>query len=107
MPEKSDNKKVWYGIPRDEIDWHPTIDPEKCVACLSCVRFCKQGVYVEEGDKPKVVNPQNCVVGCRGCESVCPMGAISHPSDDYLEQLKKDERYSDEISDCCSSCKLS
>ena len=106
MTNKSDNKKVWHGIPREEIDWHPTIDTGKCVACLTCVNFCKQGVFAEADGKPKVINPQNCVVGCKGCETVCPMGAISHPSDETLEKLKKDKRYSDEISGCCSSCKL-
>jgi len=105
MPQKPDDKKVWFGIPRDEIEWFPTIDTEKCIACLTCVRFCKQGVYAEVDGKPKVVNPQNCVVGCRGCESACPMRAISHPSDEYLEALKKNKK-SDEISGCCSSCKL-
>jgi len=105
MSQKSDNKKVWYGIPRDEIDWRPTIDTEKCIACLTCVNFCKQGVFAEADGKPKVVNPQNCVVGCRGCETVCPMGAISHPTDEYLKELEKWKK-SDEISDCCSSCKL-
>ena len=92
MVNKSDNKKVWHGIPRDEIEWFPIIDTGKCVTCLTCVNFCKQGVFAEADGKPKVVNPQNCVVGCKGCETVFPMGAISHPPDDTLEKLKKDKR---------------
>ncbi len=98
-------KKLWHGIPRDEIDWSPSIDTNKCISCLTCVHFCKQKVYAEVTGKPKVINPQNCIVGCRGCESVCPAGAISHPSDEYLDELIKKGK-SDEISDCCSSCKL-
>ncbi len=98
------DKKAWYGIPRDQINWHPTVDPEKCTACLTCVNFCKQGVYAVEDGKPAVKHPENCVVGCRGCDTVCPMGAISHPSDEYLQELEKRKKY-DTISDCCSQCK--
>jgi NAD-dependent dihydropyrimidine dehydrogenase PreA subunit len=78
---------TWNGIPRSRIKWHPAIDYEKCSGCMSCVRKCRNGVYSEEGGRPKVVKPQNCVVGCTGCQSVCPNGAISHPPKDYLKNL--------------------
>ena len=67
------------GIPRDEVQWFPTIDREKCTACGACAEFCHKGVY-EVGDEVKVANPYNCVIGCTGCVSKCPVGAISFPS---------------------------
>lgn len=103
-----DNKEFenkWYGIPRSEIDWYPTIDAQKCIVCLACVKFCKKEVYAELDGKPKLINPQNCVVGCRGCDSKCPVGAISHPSDEYLRELENRKTY-DSVSKCCSSCSL-
>jgi ferredoxin len=27
----------WNGIPREEVPWYPTIDPEKCTSCGICV----------------------------------------------------------------------
>ncbi len=83
----------WFGIPRDEIDWFPKIDYSKCVGCMTCVNFCKHGVYSEEGSKPKVVNPKNCIVGCSQCDNICPNGAIKHPSKDYLHSLTKRKEF--------------
>lgn len=100
----TNEKKVWHGIPRDEIKWYPTIDRDTCAACLTCVNFCKQGVYAVKDGRPVVNHPENCVVGCRGCDGVCPMGAITHPSDEYLQELEKQKK-DDTISDCCSQCK--
>lgn len=75
------------GIPRDMIKWHPTIDYDKCVSCMACVSRCTHGVYAKRGGRPEVVNPGNCVVGCTGCHSVCPAGAINHPPASYLGGL--------------------
>lgn len=81
------NDKKWFGISRAEIDWHPIIDEAKCTACLACVKKCSHGVFVERGGRPVVVNPQNCVVGCIGCQKVCLTGAISHSPKEYLKKL--------------------
>ena len=48
----------------------------------------------KEGKKRSVVkNPNSCVVFCRGCEDICPAGAITHPSEEetqkIIEKLKK------------------
>ena len=85
MTQKS--SETWNGIPREKINWHPTIDYKKCNRCLSCFRKCTHGVYSLSDGKPKVTSPKNCVVGCTGCQSVCPSGAISHPPASYLEEL--------------------
>ena len=82
-------KDKWFGISREEIDWFPTIDSAKCDGCLECVKKCSNDVFVVEDGKPKVANEKNCEVSCRGCDKVCPQGAISHPSGEYLEKLSK------------------
>jgi len=82
-------EKLWFGIPRKEIQWFPTIDYDKCSGCMACLNKCKNGVFIEKDEKPKVVNHYNCVVGCTGCQKVCPTEAITHPSREYLEKLSK------------------
>ena len=91
----------WFGIPREEIDWFPTIDYKKCIGCMACFEKCKQGVYAKEKGKPKVVKPKNCVVGCTGCDQVCPQGAISHPPKKYLTDLIKEKGT---VSGCGCGC---
>ncbi len=76
---------TYEGIPREKIPWDPKIDYEKCVACGKCVDFCHMGTFKlkeVEGKKLTLVNPNRCVVFCRGCEDICPAGAISHPSEE-------------------------
>ncbi|NBB90128.1 MAG: hypothetical protein GVY23_02855 [Spirochaetes bacterium] len=34
LPEKF---ATWKGIPREEIDWNPTVDTDRCVGCGMCV----------------------------------------------------------------------
>jgi len=79
----------WFGINREDIQWFPTIDYRKCVGCMACMDKCGHGVYAEKDGKPEVVNHNNCVVGCTGCQKVCPEKAITHPSREYLEKLSK------------------
>lgn len=69
----------YHGIPREEIQWFPRLDPEKCNACGVCVKFCQRGVYAMD-DIPHVTNPYRCVVSCTGCGGKCPEGAISFPT---------------------------
>jgi len=85
-------KETWNGIERDKIKWFPTIDYKKCASCMVCVNFCTHEVYAEKDGKPKVVNPNNCVVGCTGCDKVCPQKAISHPPKSYLDGLVKNAK---------------
>jgi len=82
-------ENIWFGIPIKKIDWFPAIDYNKCIGCMACVNKCTHGVYAEKDGKPKVVKPKNCVVGCTGCEPICPQNAISHPPKSYLEKLSK------------------
>jgi NAD-dependent dihydropyrimidine dehydrogenase PreA subunit len=77
------SEEKWHGIPRSKIPWFPSIDYEKCLRCGKCVEYCKLGTYEfeeKENKRPLVKNPNNCVVMCSGCDSICPVGAITHPS---------------------------
>ncbi|MBS7634774.1 4Fe-4S binding protein [Candidatus Bathyarchaeota archaeon] len=87
--------KLYMGIPREKIPWFPKINKDKCSGCLTCVNFCRNGVYIVEENsnldsastskwdklkkRPKVENPFNCVVGCSACAQLCPMEAIEFP----------------------------
>ena len=87
------SEETWHGIPRSKVPWYPTIDYAKCVSCGKCVEFCSLGTYAfeEENGKKKalVKNPNNCVVLCSGCDSICPAGAIKHPSKkEFRENIK-------------------
>jgi NAD-dependent dihydropyrimidine dehydrogenase PreA subunit len=87
------SEETWHGITRSKVPWYPTIDYAKCVSCGKCVEFCSLGTYAfeEENGKKKtlVKNPNNCVVLCSGCDSICPAGAIKHPSKkEFRENIK-------------------
>ena len=90
------SEETYEGIPRDKIPWNPKIDYEKCITCGKCVDFCHMSAFkFEEKDDKKrtVVNPNKCIVFCRGCEDICPVGAITHPSEEetqkIIDKLKK------------------
>jgi NAD-dependent dihydropyrimidine dehydrogenase PreA subunit len=78
------------NIPRNKIPWYPRINYDSCKGCLLCVNFCKNNVYSVNEGKPVVINPFNCVVGCKACSKLCPNNAISFPSrDEFITILKK------------------
>ncbi|MDI6793621.1 MAG: FAD-dependent oxidoreductase [bacterium] len=53
------------------------VDPEKCVACLTCVRMCPfQVPMVDSGQRVVSIEPESCR-GCGICVSECPGKAIS------------------------------
>ena len=71
----------WFaGVKREEINWHPTIDSSKCVRCGMCMNCGKEVFQWGENNKPIVVRPQACVVGCTTCGNLCLGQAISFPS---------------------------
>jgi len=42
----------------------------------------------KDGKRITVVkNPNSCVVFCRGCEDICPAGAITHPSEKETQKI--------------------
>lgn len=85
------NNNAWHGIPRDQINWHPTIVAERCVGCGLCATSCGRNVYSfdYETNKPVVVAPQMCMVGCTTCATICTQDAIEFPSQGYIRQVIK------------------
>ena len=73
---------IFGNLPREKIPWFPTIDFDKCVRCKECYNFCHNGVYEwdEENNKPRVVQPYNCVIGCSACANLCNGEAIKFPT---------------------------
>ena len=51
------------------------VDPERCVACLTCVRSCPYKVPSINGDGVAHIEPAACQ-GCGICASACPRKAI-------------------------------
>jgi len=74
------------GYPREEVKWYPTIDSEKCVECGMCMN-CGKKVFEWTKNGPKVVNPNDCVVGCTTCTNLCLGNAISHPDVSDLKEV--------------------
>lgn len=74
--------KPWHGIPRETINWNPTVNVDACIGCGTCVTGCSRMVYRYDYDLGKaiVVDPLNCMVGCTTCANTCPTHAINFPS---------------------------
>lgn len=73
--------KPWHGVPREQIQWNPSIIEDACIGCGTCVTGCSRLVYRFdfERKKPVVFDPINCMVGCTTCANTCPAHAISFP----------------------------
>jgi heterodisulfide reductase subunit A-like polyferredoxin len=52
------------------------VDPEKCVACLTCVRSCPYEVPRINDEGVAYIEPAGCQ-GCGICASLCPRKAIT------------------------------
>lgn len=73
--------KPWHGVPREEIDWNPTVIEDACIGCGTCVTGCSRLVYRFDYERKKsvVADPLNCMVGCTTCANTCPTHAIRFP----------------------------
>jgi NAD-dependent dihydropyrimidine dehydrogenase PreA subunit len=85
---------LWKGADRTKIDWHPTIDDEKCVGCGMCVTTCGKDVfdYNWERKKSVVARPTQCLVGCTSCRLWCVFDAISFPDPQIVRDFIKREK---------------
>lgn len=88
----SGDKKIWHGIPRDEIPWKPTVDAEACIGCQLCYVTCGRGVYEIADGVAVPVAAMECVVGCSTCSNVCPTGAISFPALDIVWKAEREHQ---------------
>jgi len=73
--------KPWHGVPREQINWHPTVIEDACIGCGTCVTGCSRLVYRFDFERKKsvVADPLNCMVGCTTCANTCPTHAIQFP----------------------------
>lgn len=79
------------GDPRT---WQPSIDPDLCTACRTCLEFCPRQVYSQDAaGRVRVSNGGNCVDGCHGCEWQCPQWAITFPEPLTAAYLQKAATY--------------
>jgi len=95
------DRSTYTGLPRDEIDWFPRIDPALCrlAECgYHCVSFCPFGVFERQGDAVVVANPYGCNVGDESCRFQCPFGAINFPSREELKEMLRRVRAAHERS---------
>lgn len=89
------SKTKWHGVPRQDIPWFPTVDPQACIGCELCFVTCGREVYQIElqadGKHQKAVvdQPYNCMVGCSTCSMVCPTQAITFPGRDVVWNVEK------------------
>ena len=89
------SEDTFMGVPRDKIDWKPTIDYTKCNYCMECFKFCPHNVFKKQEDeeiKLIVANPTNCVVFCRACGKTCGLDALSFPNKAEVTKKIKEMR---------------
>lgn len=91
LPEKF---AKWKGVPREEINWHPAVDQDKCVGCGMCVTSCGRNVfdYDPEKNKSVVARPLQCMVGCTSCQVWCIYDALSFPDPQRVRDLIKERK---------------
>lgn len=94
VSENKNNNGQWHGVPRAEIQWNPTIIHDRCVGCGLCATSCGRGVYAFDygQNRPVVVAPEMCMVGCTTCATICTQDAIEFPSTGYIRQLIRQKK---------------
>jgi ferredoxin len=90
----SDQKQTWHGVPREVLEWYPTVVRERCNGCGLCVTTCGRKVYrFDYRDRTAVLSePFKYVVGCSTCATLCPREAIEFPSRGYIQHVIRSAR---------------
>lgn len=83
---------LWHGIPRGEIPWRPTVDPDDCIGCQLCYITCGRGVYEMIDGVAVEAEPMSCAVGCTTCGNICPTGAITFPPMEGVWRLERERQ---------------
>lgn len=73
------------GYPREQINWHPTIETEKCLKCGMCMN-CGKSVYDWTKDGARVARPHACIVA-----NLCMGKAISFPDIESIREIYRRE----------------
>ena len=72
----------WFGAPRSDIHWGPTVNYDKCIGCGLCYVTCGGRVVYDwdvATNRPIVARFDNCSPGCNTCANLCPAEAITFP----------------------------
>ena len=72
----------WFGAPRSDIHWGPTVNYDKCIGCGLCYVTCGGRVVYDwdvATNRPVVARFDNCSPGCNTCANLCPAEAITFP----------------------------
>lgn len=92
----NEQSNSYAGVPRERINWYPTIDAERCspASCQQeCIAACPQHVYARQADGSVIVAwPFRCTVGDISCSYQCPLDAISFPSKRDLRRMLEQAR---------------
>ena len=65
-----------------------TVDKNLCTGCGKCIKICPQKIlYIDKVDKICKVNNEKKCDKLKGCEQICPTGAIDvrHFTDKQIE----------------------
>ncbi len=79
------------ALPRNQVNWGPTINPDTCVSCGMCMN-CGKKVFEWIDNRPVVARYDDCVVGCTTCGNLCLSHAISFPNIEELRCLYRDHK---------------
>jgi len=87
MRESDKEKAAGRTVPRESIQWYPTVESDSCEGCGLCYLLCHREVYdfSDKDGKVSVINPYNCVVNCSYCSTFCPTEAIVFPHERIRE----------------------
>jgi uncharacterized Fe-S center protein len=65
---------------------HPQVDPDECIACATCEKWCPVDA-ISMPEKAQI-NDDVCI-GCGECLAVCPVGAIGFSWDEPAESFNE------------------
>lgn len=82
------NNKLLQNIVRNLIDKKMTVDYDKCILCMKCLKQCPakaisydnkkvyEDIKVNQNDKKKIIIHHSECIRCCCCQEICPVGAL-------------------------------
>ncbi len=83
----------WQGIHGAGYKLYPKVDIDykKCDNGGGCISICPVNIFVKDGKKVKIANPENCTM-CKSCIEVCELDAvkIGYEDDKFIFRFETD-----------------